>query len=91
MVIIHALKLLLGQLGNAGALELLQSPADSLIAHEDGLADLSSGALNVMDLGSDEDGCTTEGRGATALAHPITLHALDELDGSEGNSLGLHS
>lgn len=89
MIIIHSLEFFLGELSNAGLLELLQPSSNGLIAHKDCLADLSSGALNIVDLGSYQYSCSTQTGRPSTLAHPVPLHPLDQLNRSESDPLGL--
>lgn len=88
-VVVHSLEFLLGELGDAGALELLQTAADGFIADKHRLAYLGSRALDVVYFGGDEDGGAAEGGGPAPLAHPVSFHALDQLYRREGDALGL--
>lgn len=54
-ILLHPLKLLPGQLGRLGLLELIQPPLNGLIAHKHLIADLPSRAWNVVDFRGDQN------------------------------------
>lgn len=74
---LHSLKLILGEFCCFSLFKLFQSSSDCLIAHYNGLADVRDGALDAMDLGSDQNSSSTQTGWSSAMGHPISLHSLD--------------